>query len=214
MHLRSRVAVIVGLLLLGAGSIGPFVEPAQAATWVWPTTGHITQGYGCTGFYLEPAYGSCRHFHKGIDIANKAGTPIRAASSGVVTFVGWNPYDPACCRAWIVTIKHDNGLVGWYAHMKPLVVSGARKGDRVKAGQLIGNMGATGLATGVHLHFGLMSGSTPVNPRNYIKVPFASSYHRQSGGQATSRQVNLDGPSDQTTVLLPPTIERRYPLPV
>ena len=98
------------------------VQPAAAYTWVWPTTGRITQGYGCTGFSWEPPYGDCRHFHKGIDIANSAWTKIRAASSGVVTFVGYNPYDPPGDQAWIVKINHDNGLMGLYGHMKPVRV--------------------------------------------------------------------------------------------
>ena len=168
MLLRSRMAVAVGLLAFTFAALGPVAQPVRADTWVWPTTGRITQGYGCTGFSWEPAYGSCRHFHKGIDIANAAGTRIRAASSGVVTFVGYNPYDPAGDRAWIVTIKHDNGVTAWYAHMQPKYVAGARKGDRVGPGQLIGYMGATGRATGVHLHFGLMRNGAPVNPMNFL----------------------------------------------
>ena len=169
MPVRSRLAVAVGLLVFAFASLGPMARPAAASyTWVWSARGHITQGYGCTGFSWEPPYGSCRHFHKGIDIANVAWTKIRAASSGVVKYVGWNPYDPAGDQAWIVRIQHDNGLIGVYAHMKPVRVGGARAGDRVKAGQLIGYMGATGMATGVHLHFGFFLDGVPKNPKNYI----------------------------------------------
>jgi len=168
LRVRMRMAVAVGLLAFAFATYGPLAQPAAAYTWVWPANGRITQGYGCTGFSWEPPYGSCRHFHKGIDIANSYGTKIRAASSGVVTFVGWNPYDPACCQAWIVKIQHDNGLMGLYGHMKPVRVDGARKGNRVKAGQVIGYMGSTGMATGVHLHFGFFRDGKPVNPRNYI----------------------------------------------
>ncbi len=216
MRVRMRMAVAVGLLAFAFANFGPLAQPAAAYTWVWPTTGRVTQPYGCTGFYAEPPYGNCRHFHKGIDIANSYGTKIRAASSGVVTFVGYNPYDPSCCRAWIVTIKHDNGLVGWYAHMKPVRVSGATKGDRVKAGQLIGYMSSTGMATGVHLHFGLMKGGAPVNPKNYITY----SCCRLSANSVSTAELAPDatatGQDDEDLVVDAPRIyqpmERRYPL--
>jgi len=223
MRVRVRMAVAVGLLAFAFANFGPLAQTAAAYTWVWPTTGRITQPFGCTGFYAEPAYGSCRHFHKGIDIANSSGTKIRAASSGVVSFVGYNPYDPACCRAWIVRIKHDNGLVGWYAHMKPVRVAGATKGDRVKAGQLIGYMSSTGMATGVHLHFGLMKGGTPVNPKNYITY----SCCRLSSGSASTtslagetaaaghdNDLQVEPPADQAPANPAPFVilEKRYPL--
>jgi len=228
MSMRLRLAVAVGLLAFAFATYGPLAQEAAAYTWVWPTTGRISQPYGCTGFIMEPPYGSCRHFHKGIDIANNYGTKIRAASSGVVTYVGYNPYDPACCRAWIVTIKHDNGLVGWYAHMKPVRVAGATKGMRVSAGQLIGYMSSTGMATGVHLHFGLMKGSTPVNPRNVISYSCCS-LTRTTVTTSTMAEVaspaggdndaQIDAPADQVpaSTLVPPVFmvtRARYPTPV
>jgi murein DD-endopeptidase MepM/ murein hydrolase activator NlpD len=210
------MAVAVGLLIFAFNAFGPSVQTAAAYTWVWPTTGRVTQPFGCTGFYAEPPYGSCRHFHKGVDIANDAWTKIRAASSGVVTYVGWNPYDPSCCRAWIVTIKHDNGLVGWYAHMKAVYVTGARKGDRVWAGKLIGYMGATGMATGVHLHFGLMNGSVPVSPRNYIGTSCCSTSSTTSALDFTDAgfgTVDLDGPAQPAIRPDQIVLTKRYPAP-
>jgi len=229
MRMRMRMAVAVGLLAFAFASYGPLAQPAAAYTWVWPTTGRITQGYGCTGFSWEPPYGSCRHFHKGIDIANDAWTKIRAASSGVVLYVGYNPYDPACCQAWIVRIKHDNGLIGLYGHMKPVRVDGARKGDRVRAGQVIGYMGKTGMATGVHLHFGFFRDGTPVNPRNYITYSCcslnatsfsAAALTPKSAVQAPDTQVQAPDASvaghDYDLAVDAPRvyrlIEKRYPL--
>jgi murein DD-endopeptidase MepM/ murein hydrolase activator NlpD len=221
MRLRSRVAVLFGLVAFALVSFGPMAQPASAYTWVWPTTGRITQGYGCTGFSWEPPYGDCRHFHKGIDIANSAWTKIRAASSGVVTFVGYNPYDPIGDQAWIVKIKHDNGLLGLYAHMKPVRVDGARKGDRVRAGQLIGYMGATGMATGVHLHFGFFRDGIPKNPKNYITYPCCSlnySGAALAGGPSAATPetvIELDAPRDQPRTPNVPVLQRRlFPLPV
>lgn len=220
MHARSRMAVAVGLLVFAFAALGPVAQPARAYTWVWPTTGRITQPYGCTGFWAEPAYGNCRHFHKGIDIANAAWTKIHAASSGVVSFVGWNPYDRNGDPAWIVTIKHDNGTVGWYAHMQPKSVAGARKGDRVSPGQLIGYMGKTGMATGVHLHFGLMRNGAPVNPMLYLDgKPSRGSVSIQSEGTTSSppRKTVRVKPTVDAPAILPRIIHlepRRFPLAV
>lgn len=128
----------------------------------WPTTGYVTQEFGCTGFSWEPPYGSCSHFHRGIDIANGNGTPIRAAASGVVAYVGVNPYD----GAFIVDIGHSNGLDTMYVHM--LVIYVVHGGQYVHEGQLIGYMGNTGHSTGTHLHWQVNRNGTPLNPRSYL----------------------------------------------
>ncbi len=128
----------------------------------WPTTGTITQEFGCTGFAWEPPYGSCAHFHQGIDIANGTGTPVHAAASGVVAYVGVNPYD----GAFIVDIGHANGLDTMYVHMEVIYV--VHGGQFVHKGQLIGYMGNTGHSTGTHLHWQVNRNGTPLNPRDYV----------------------------------------------
>jgi murein DD-endopeptidase MepM/ murein hydrolase activator NlpD len=134
--------------------------------FVWPTSGIVTQGYGCTGFRLEPRRGSCAHFHSGIDIANSSGTPIRAAGAGVVAFVGWNRYDGSD-PAFIVMIAHGGGIQTFYSHLLPRYM--VRSGQRVRQGQVIGYMGATGNATGPHLHWEVMTSDfTPLNPHAYL----------------------------------------------
>ena len=133
----------------------------------WPTSGVVTQEYGCTGFAWEPPRGSCRHFHDGIDISNGSGTPVRAAGSGVVIFVGYNPYD-GYDPAYIVGIAHGNGLESWYAHLLPRRAPGVGSGSRVGKGRVIGYMGNTGRSTGTHLHWELRRGGSPVNPRIYL----------------------------------------------
>jgi murein DD-endopeptidase MepM/ murein hydrolase activator NlpD len=131
--------------------------------FAWPTAGIVTQEYGCTGFYLEPPRGSCAHFHRGIDIANASGTPIRAADDGVVAYVGWNKYDSD--PAFVVVIGHAGGFSTSYAHLLPRRV--VHNGQRVRRGQLIGYMGSTGNSTGSHLHFEILRGNATVNPRAY-----------------------------------------------
>jgi murein DD-endopeptidase MepM/ murein hydrolase activator NlpD len=134
--------------------------------FIWPTRGKITQPYGCTGFAWEPRYGNCRHFHGGIDIAYRRGTPIRAAAGGIVSHVGWDPWGS---RAWMVIINHGAGLQSWYAHLRGKRLAGLRKGMRVRQGQIIGYMSDTGMATGVHLHWAVLKSGRYINPRNYVE---------------------------------------------
>lgn len=84
-------------------------------------------------------------FHSGIDIANAVGTPILAATDGVVVDSG-----PAQGYGNWIRIKADDGTMTTYGHMETLDVN---EGDRVMAGQKIAGMGSRGFSTGSHLHF-------------------------------------------------------------
>ena len=117
------------------------VRPGRGSPFAWPTQGRLVQGYGCTGFHLNPARGSCSHFHDGIDIAGYLGTPIRAAAVGVVSYIGWNPWDHEQ-RAFMVVVAHPGGLETLYAHVLPR--RDVRVGQLVRRGELIGYMGSTG----------------------------------------------------------------------
>jgi murein DD-endopeptidase MepM/ murein hydrolase activator NlpD len=128
----------------------------------WPATGVVTQEFGCTGFVWEPPYGSCPHFHQGIDIANASGTAIRAAMNGVIAYVGWAPFG----GAYVVVIGHAHGLETLYGHLLPHQV--VRVGQYVRQGQLVGYMGNTGHSTGTHCHWAVTLHGAPVNPRNYL----------------------------------------------
>jgi murein DD-endopeptidase MepM/ murein hydrolase activator NlpD len=122
----------------------------------------VTQEFGCTGFVWEPPYGSCPHFHQGIDIANASGTAIRAAMNGVIAYVGWAPFG----GAYVVVIGHAHGLETLYGHLLPHQV--VRVGQYVRQGQLVGYMGNTGHSTGTHCHWAVTLHGAPVNPRNYL----------------------------------------------
>jgi murein DD-endopeptidase MepM/ murein hydrolase activator NlpD len=139
--------------------------PEGNGRFQWPTTGTISQEYGCTGFPLERPRGSCAHFHRGIDIFNTYGTPIRAAGGGVVAFVGWNPFD-SYDPSFVVIIAHGGGLTTYYGHLQSRYV--VHSGQSVRAGQLIGYMGMTGNTTGSHLHWEVRVRGHDVNPRAYI----------------------------------------------
>ena len=94
--------------------------------------------------------------HAGIDFGARSGTPVLAAAPGVVTKAGrMGAYGN------IVIIDHGNGLTTRYAHLRRFKV---RRGAVVKAGDLIGQVGATGRVTGAHLHFEARQNERPVNP--------------------------------------------------
>lgn len=166
MHRSRNGYLAYALVLLAVLAIAnPAIAADGSKPLKWPTTGRVTQPYGCTGFSWEPRYGSCRHFHGGVDIANSRGTPVRAAAAGIITHVGRDPWGTG---AWLVMLKHGNGLTTWYAHMRPKHLPRIRKGVRVSQGDLVGYMDRTGMATGVHLHWAVLKNGRYVNPRHYI----------------------------------------------
>ena len=113
------------------------IPSAYNGTLNWPMSGDVTQPFGCTGFSWEPPFGSCAHFHQGIDIVAPYGTPIHAAGEGTIVYIGWN-YADGADPAWIVIIAHSQVLQTWYAHMSPQYPGGIHAGSHVDAGQVIG----------------------------------------------------------------------------
>ncbi len=113
----------------------------------------ITQGYGYTKFAAR-AYRT--DFHTGIDFGVSVGTPVYAASDGVIVRADNNDQGVAKWRHYqygkYIVIGHANNLSTLYAHLSKQVVSA---GDIIKRGQIIGYSGNTGYATGPHLHFGV-----------------------------------------------------------
>jgi murein DD-endopeptidase MepM/ murein hydrolase activator NlpD len=141
------------------------VRPGVNSGFAWPTRGRISQAYGCTGFGLNPPRGSCRHFHDGLDIAGYRGTAIRAAAVGVVSYIGWNPWDQQG-RAFMIVVAHPGGYETLYGHVLP--TRRVRVGQMVQRGEVIGYMGNTGRSTGVHLHFELRRGRTTLDPLAFL----------------------------------------------
>lgn len=134
----------------------------------WPLIAPISQEFGCTGFILEPPYGSCPHFHRGIDIVGPDGAPIVAAGDGIVLYVGWDPGVPRKDAAYVAIIAHSTQLVSIYAHLQPHRPRGIWVGAKVHAGQVIGHEGNTGNSTGAHLHWAVQWNGQYVNPRYFL----------------------------------------------
>jgi murein DD-endopeptidase MepM/ murein hydrolase activator NlpD len=115
-----------------------------------PVRGRITQRYGCTRSRKTASGRTCTYFHDGVDIAARRGTPVRASATGVVAYVGRNPWDEGR-RAYVVILVHRGGYETLYGHLQP--VKKVRAGQVVKRGQVIGRVGNTGRSTGPHVHW-------------------------------------------------------------
>jgi murein DD-endopeptidase MepM/ murein hydrolase activator NlpD len=98
------------------------------------------------------------HPHNGVDFAARPGTPVLAAGAGTIVEAAW---DGRFGRT--VRIRHDGGLVSGYAHLQGFA-AGVRAGVTVRKGQIIGYVGASGLATGPHLHYSVTKNGRYVDP--------------------------------------------------
>ena len=114
-------------------------------SFMWPATGRISGQFGSQRVYRgEPG-----SYHTGIDIAGGSGAPYVAPADGVVVLAAEAPFT---LEGNLLIIDHGMGLSSAFLHSSELLV---REGERVRQGQVIGRIGATGRATGPHLHWGL-----------------------------------------------------------
>ncbi len=149
----------------GVASLGPAApspSPAgrpAALAWVTPVTpARVSSSFGMR---RHPVTGVER-MHDGMDLAAPTGTSVRAAAPGTVTFAGRRGG-----YGLLVIVDHGDGMETRYAHQSRLDV---QPGDTVGAGDQLGAVGATGLATGPHLHFELRRNGTPVDPAPLLEV--------------------------------------------
>lgn len=143
-------------LVVGQKLVIPNVRSSSvsAHAFAWPIRGLITSQFGIR------TLGGRRDYHTGIDIDGRTGDSIRAAESGTVSFSGYiNGYGNT------VIIDHSGGLSTVYAHNSSNLV---REGQKVNKGEVIARLGATGNATGAHLHFEIRQDGKPVNPLIYL----------------------------------------------
>lgn len=139
----------VNLLRLAAERV-PFALPVRGA--------RFTSGFGIR---RDPK-NRRRARHDGIDLAGSRGMPIRSTAAGRVAFAGRRSG-----YGNVIEVRHAFGYETVYAHLGRIRV---KAGDAVERGDRIGDMGNTGRSTGVHLHYEVRIGGTPVNPSKYIEA--------------------------------------------
>jgi len=128
----------------------------QKTPLIWPTEGRITSSYG---YRINP-FSRHREFHKGIDIANALGTPIKAPADGVIVQIGWKRRG----LGHYLLISHGK-ISTKFGHCQKILV---KKGECVKRGQIIALMGNSGRSTGSHLHYEVRIRNRTVNPWYYL----------------------------------------------
>lgn len=127
--------------------------------FIRPATGRISGVFGSQRILN----GEPRNVHAGLDVAAPTGTPIKAAADGVVTLA--NP--GMVMSGGTVLINHGYGLQTSYIHMSRIDV---KDGEVVKQGDVIGAIGATGRATGPHLHFSVLWFDTSLDPQTILAL--------------------------------------------
>ena len=142
----------------GSGNNGSST-PSSGGSWLRPCS--YTYMSSPFGFRTSPTAGASS-YHQGVDLAAPANTPVYASRSGIVTTTTYSN-----SAGYYVTINHGDGFSSIYMHLNNYVVSA---GQAVSAGQLIGYVGRTGIATGYHLHFGIAYNGAYVNPCAYVSL--------------------------------------------
>lgn len=132
--------------------IGTMMLPTQAPV----QTGHLGSAFG---WRIDPFTGRTA-LHTGLDFQAEPGTPVLAAAGGVVVTQEMHP-----AYGNMVEVDHGNNLITRYAHVSRFLV---KKGDLVKRGQKIAEVGTTGRSTGPHLHFEVLVQGLPQDPAKFL----------------------------------------------
>lgn len=131
----------------------------------WPVTGRFSGFFGAQRIYQ----GVAGSYHSGTDVAVAAGTPFVAPADGVVVLAAFSPFT---LEGSLLIISHGMGLSSAFLHCQRLDV---KWGDIVHQGQRLGTVGATGRATGPHMHWGVSWRGQRLNPGDFVE-------RRVSGG--------------------------------
>ncbi len=132
--------ISIGESFLGHFSVFPLTSPRISSKF---------------GKRVHPVHHYTSH-HSGIDLAAPKNSHVRAVANGKIIFA-----DTYAGYGKLVTIEHKDGLVSLYGHLEEIRIN---IGDSVMAGQIIGRVGSSGVATGPHLHFELRKEGKPINP--------------------------------------------------
>lgn len=131
--------------------------PQWSEEFLLPIEGRSTSGFG---FPRRYAPGGPVSYHEGSDIGAPTGTPIVATNAGLVRVAEFFPI-----KGGLTIIDHGAGVSSLYFHQSRILVEA---GDRVAAGQPIGEVGSTGLSTGPHLHWEMRVAEVPSNPMSWV----------------------------------------------
>jgi murein DD-endopeptidase MepM/ murein hydrolase activator NlpD len=143
----------------------PLVHRWNHTPSIPPTAGYLSSSFGIR---ISPfsraneAGDGLLGYHSGFDITNVEGTPIQATADGEVESAGWMDR-----YGWGVLIRHSGELETLYAHLSRVDV---KQGQKVQRGDILGAMGRSGNATGVHLHYEVRRNGRPVNPQPYLRL--------------------------------------------
>ncbi|WP_016949580.1 M23 family metallopeptidase [Anabaena sp. PCC 7108] len=127
-----------------------------------PNTARMTTTYGVRRYYNGKFAND--YYHRGLDYAGAAGSPVIAPANGQVALVG-KVTEGFRVHGNIVGIDHGQGVTSIYMHLSRINV---KEGDFVKAGQVIGAIGSTGASTGPHLHWGLYVNGQSIDPKPWL----------------------------------------------
>ena len=137
---------------------------------IWPVDGRLMSNFG----HRSDPFSSEGAFHTGVDISVPSGTAVRAAADGVVDSAEW-----AGSYGRLIVLDHGNGIQTYYAHLSRFAVV---PGQWIRRGEIVGRSGATGRATGAHLHYEVRRGGTAINPHPYMRTTVAQSVPKRDYG--------------------------------
>jgi len=147
-------------LLIGSALDRVGAERGWQGDFLMPVEGRISTEFGMQR-YIN---GRLAYRHRGMDIAAPEGTPVRAAAGGVVSLAD----DSFVLHGQTVVVDHGQGISTLYIHLSEIVVG---QGEVVRQGQTLGRVGATGVATGPHLHFAVYAYHEAVDPLFWMSLP-------------------------------------------
>jgi murein DD-endopeptidase MepM/ murein hydrolase activator NlpD len=150
--LRNVLGSLEGHLSIVRRNVEKRESLMNATPSIWPIHGWLSAGYGVRN---DPFTGE-RDFHPGLDISADKGTPVLATAAGKVELAA-----PSGDYGNLVVVDHGYGLITRYGHLSKFAVWPGRE---VKRGDVLGYVGATGRATGPHLHYEILANGKLMNP--------------------------------------------------
>ena len=181
-NLKLLLAIPVLLISLLSFSFTEMQEPTIDGNFeaYYPSNDIIFPIKPGNKIFISAGYGERIHpitkkkkFHKGMDVAAPKGTPIVSVLDGVVRKVNEN-FEKGKGYGRFIIVDHQNGMSSLYSQMDSYAV---KEGQKISKGDVIGQVGSSGISTGPHLHFELKKDGKHVNPKDYFKMDL-SAYKR------------------------------------